>query len=693
MKSQISYINKEISWLSFNGRVLQEAENPSVPLMERLKFLSIFSSNMDEFYKVRVATLNRLAKLGKSAVKLIGEDPELILKKIREIAAEQQKKFDKAFHSLIKELGNAGINLINETQLNPDQEVYTKNLFHRTIRPKLFPIIVSDLKDFPDLRDGYLYLGVCLHFEDNSKVSYCLLEIPTDVLPRFVILPKVGRTHQVILLEDVIRRRLADIFSVFHLSKIESYVVKITRDAELDISADLSQSIVNKISKSLKQRKEGNAVRFLYEKGIPDDFLQFICKKLKIKNSDALIEGGRNHNIKDFMSFPILGRNSFHYKNEKPIPYPDFDNSPSLIEIIEKKDVLLHYPYHSFDYVIDLLREASIHPDVVSIKITLYRVAKNSSVVNALINAIRNGKRVLVCMELQARFDEEANIYWANKLKEEGAELVFGFPGLKIHGKTCLITMQNRNAKKKVGIIGTGNFNEVTSKLYGDHHLFTCKPQITNDISTFFSIINPKFIIPNFRHLVVSPYNTRNKIQKLIRREIKNAKKGGEAYIKIKLNNLTDYNTIKMLYQASKAGVKIQLAVRGMFSLVPQVKGLSENIEAIGIIDRYLEHSRIFVFANGGKPEVFITSSDLMPRNLDHRLEITTPIFDEKLKLELMEYFNLQFRDNQKARLLNDLNKNEIKIPEKGEKKIRFQWEIRKILNQASKEKFKINHN
>ncbi len=670
------YTNKEISWLSFNERVLQEADDPNVPLIERIKYLGICSSNLDEFYRVRVATLNHLKELGKKAKKFIGEDPDQVLQKITKIALRQHDHFDDILKQLRKELVNENIFIIDETQLSEDQGEFVKNYFNVEIRPKLIPIMIDQIDKFPELKDRFIYLAVSMSKkDDNSKVKYALIEIPSDVIPRFLILPEKDKKKYIILLDDIIRYHLVDIFSTLPYDMFEAYTIKITRDAELDIEDDLSKSVIEKIDKSLKQRKGGNPVRLIYDAAIPEDFLTFLLKKLNIKKLDTLIKGSKYHNNRDFMSFPKIGRKELFYKPTKPLPHKELQKYQSLFKCIRQKDILLHYPYHSFNAVIDFLREASIDPKVTSIKFTVYRVAKNSSVMNALINAVKNGKKVVVVLELQARFDEEANIYWANKLKEEGVRVIYGVPGLKVHSKLCLITRKEKNTQKCYAIIGTGNFNEDTATIYSDHSLFTAERKLTREVRKIFDFFDNNYKSHSFKYLITSPFDMRNKVIGMIRNEIKNAKNGKEAYIHVKVNNLVDGPIIEKLYEASETGVKIKLNVRGMYSLLAGKKGMSSNIEAIGIVDKYLEHTRIFIFCNGGDEKYFISSADWMTRNIDRRVEVTCPIYDKEIQLELRTFFDIQWNDNIKARILNEELDNKTKTNE-NDQDYRAQWKI-----------------
>ncbi len=678
------FVPKEISWLSFNDRVLQEAADLNAPLLERIKFLGIFSSNLDEFFRVRVATLNRLKILGKPAKKMIGHDPKQVLKQIQEIEVKRHETFNAVYQRILADLAKENIFIVDETQLSQQQAAFVEAYFDEKVRPKLMPVMIDQVSKFPELNDRSIYLAVRLSLQKKAeKAGLALIEIPTDVLPRFVILPSRGRRKYIMLLDDVIRWGLADIFSAFRFDQISAYTLKLTRDAELDIEDDISESYIKKVSKSLKRREEGVPVRFIYDAQIPQDLLKTIQTKLNLGPDDTMIAGGKYHNFKDFMNFPDMGLLHLKHKPIIHLPHRDIEPQRSIFRAMRKKDILLHYPYQTFHYVLDLLREASIDPKVTSIKINLYRVAKNSSVVSALINAVRNGKTVVANMELQARFDEEANIYWANKLEEEGARVSFGVPGLKVHSKLCLITREEKKGPMRYGIIGTGNFNEDTAKLYSDHHLFTTDKRLTKEIDKVFDFFKNNYRIPKFKHFLVSPFNSRSGILRLIQNEIKNHKEGLESFIILKLNNLVDPAVIQKLYEASTEGVPVRLIVRSMFSLIPGVEGLSDNIQAISIVDKFLEHSRIFAFCNGGDNKYFITSADLMQRNLDRRVEVTCPIYDPELQQELRTFLDLQFKDCVKARVLDkDLN-NTFVVPT-TQKDYRAQWDIYSYLKKSS---------
>jgi polyphosphate kinase len=640
--------------MSFNARVLQEASDPGVPLIERIKFLGIFSSNLDEFFRVRVATLKRISKLGKRAKKILGQEPHKVLTRIQDIVLEQHEMFDQIYRNILEELAKENIFIINETQISPEQGEFVKNYFLREVRPKLIPIMLDSAVKFPVLKDRSIYLAVVLTTKGGGvKTKYAIIEIPSDVLPRFLILPEVGGKKYIILLDDVMRFGLQDIFAVFNFDIGGAYTLKLTRDAELDLSDDLSESYIRKVSKSVKQRKAGNPVRLVYDEQMPEAFLSFLAKQLGTRQDDTLVPGAKYHNFKDFMNFPQVGAKRLRNEPQAFLPHESIDPRTSLFNVIRGRDIVLHFPYHSFNHFIDLLREAAIDPKVTAIKITLYRVAKNSSVVNALVNAVKNGKVVTVVVELQARFDEETNIYIANNMQEEGVRVIYGVPGLKVHSKLCLVTRRERDKLVHYCCIGTGNLNEETAKLYSDHFLFTADRRLTKEVHRIFDFFEKNYRVSSFKHLIVSPYNMRQKFTRLIRNEVKNAQAGKEASIHLKMNNLADTFIIQELYKASVAGVKIKLNVRGMFSLVTGVPGLSESIEAISILDKFLEHTRIYVFANAGDPKYFISSGDWMTRNFDGRVEVTCPIYDKAIQRELQIFLDIQWQDNAKARLLD----------------------------------------
>lgn len=656
---QKRYISRELSWLAFNQRVLQEAEDPSVPIIERLKFLGIYSSNRDEFFRVRVASLKRMIDLKKDVQDIFLGMPKAVLAQVDKEVVNQQKQFDRIYASLLAELRGHQIHVLSETQLSESQEAFVKHYFIDEVQPALVPIMLDLAPKFPYLRDKSVYLMVRLSASKGKHpIRYSLIELPTAVLPRFAVLPKEGDKNYIILLDDVIRFSLGSIFGASHYDTFEAYNIKLTRDAELNLEADVSIGFMEKLENSLKQRKKGTPVRFVYDAKMPQDMLQMLMNAMKISASSSLIPGGRYHNFKDFMSFPNVGGRRTRFVKLKQLPHPDLPQGGSVMKVLKQKDVLLCYPYHSFYPVLDLLREAAIDPKVMEIKITLYRAAKRSKVVNALINAIRNGKKVTAVVELQARFDEEANVFWSKQLQDEGATVIFGVPGLKVHSKLLLVKRIEGKQTVNYARIGTGNFNEDTAKVYSDHSLFTSDPRLTMEVETMFRFFERNFEVGEYRHLLVSPFFMRNHITALIDKEIALARAGLPAYFILKLNNLVDRELIEKIYEASGAGVKVQLIVRGMCSLKAGVAGLSDNVTAISIVGRFLEHSRILIFGNGGEEQIYITSADLMSRNLDNRSEVACPIYSPHIQKQIRKMIDLQLKDNVKARILDADRRN-----------------------------------
>ena len=675
-------INRDISWLLFNDRVLQEAEDPRVPLLERLRFLGIFSNNRDEFYRVRVATIRRMEKFGKKGKEIIGANPAKLLEEIQEIVVNQQKKFDSLYAKISREMKKENIFIVDENNLDAIQQKFVQEYFNRHVSTFLIPIMIETAPQFPYLKDRMIYLAVKITRTGlENKTKYSLIEVPTDFLPRFLVLPSANEKKCIILLEDIIRFCLKDVYSIFKYDSIDAYAIKITRDAELDIDTDVSKSLMEKISKSVKQRKKGLPVRLVYDEKIPMDLLDFITRKIKLKVNEYLIPGGRYHNFKDFIQFPRVGRKEVWYRPIRPVEHPLLKGEKSLLSIIRKKDVLLSFPYHSFNHIIDLLREAAIDPKVTSIKITMYRAAKNSSIVNALVNAVRNGKQVTAVVELQARFDEETNIFYAGKLQEEGVNVIFGVPGLKVHSKLFLITRKEEGKSVNYAFIGTGNFNENTAKIYTDHALITGKKNITSEVDKLFGFYQNNYQTGSYHHLIVSPFNSRKHFLDLINHEIKRAKDGKEAWIVLKMNSLSDVEMINKLYEASQSGVKIKLIIRGICSLIQGLTNKSENIEVISIVDKFLEHSRIFIFCNSGKNKYFISSGDWLQRNLDFRSEVTVPIHDPEIQNELKRYLIMQLQDNFKARFLNQPGKANAYVVKRNLPQISAQNEIYRLIS------------
>ena len=672
MKTKNTYVNRELSWLKFNARVLQEAADEKVPLLERLRFAGIFSNNLDEFFKVRYATVKRVA-MNESSDKELGVHAKELLEEITKEVIQLQDESLSIINTITEELEKEQIFIVNEKTLLPEHEAFVNTYFYDKVRPALFTIILNDLEKFPQLKDDVAYLAVKMTLKEDEKASgvqkffsskaykekiqYALIELPTT-LNRFIELPQVGDKHYIIMLDDVIRFCLHLIFSIFNYESLSANMIKITRDAELDIDDDLSKSFVEKISSSVEDRRKGAPVRFVYDKTIDKDTLHFLIEKMGIVNTDSVIPGGRYHNRRDYMSFPSLGRTDLTYAPIHPLPVKGLTSEESLLKKIAEKDYLQFTPYHTFSNIIWFLREAALDPKVKSVKITIYRLAKNSQVVNSLINAVKNGKKVTVQIELQARFDEESNIRYAEQLKAEGVKLIFGVRGLKVHSKICVIEREEGKGIKRYGFISTGNFNESTAKVYTDYTLFTANQDILKEVNKVFNFFETNYNIQKYKHLIVSPHYTKKILKQLIDEEIKNAKAGKEAYIKLKMNNITSYKMIDKLYEASRAGVKIQMIVRGICCLVPGIEGMSENIEVISIVDKFLEHPRLFIFGNNGNPKMYISSADWMTRNISFRVEVGCPIYDEAIKQELIDTFEISWADNVKARVIDQAQDN-----------------------------------
>ncbi|MEH6763174.1 MAG: polyphosphate kinase 1 [Aequorivita antarctica] len=657
------YNNRELSWLQFNARVLQEANDKKIPLLERLRFLGIFSNNLDEFFKVRYATIRRIVEAGKTGRSFLGGiSAKDLLEEITQTVIEQQAHSLKILSDIQKELQKENIFIINETEITHTQSKFISEYFVRQVSPAMMTIMIGELDEFPSLRDSAAYLAITMVMskEDDTfeaKHNYALIEIPRTI-DRFVVLPQEGSKQYVIILDDLIRHCLHNIFSIFKYESISAHMIKITRDAELDIDSDLSKSFIDKISKSVKDRSTGDPVRFVYDSSIDKRTLQYLLQKMGIDKTDSIIPGGRYHNRRDYMNFPRLGRPDLQYEPKEPLPIPGLSLQGSLFDKIVEKDYLLHTPYQTFMYVVKFLREAALDPKVKTIKITIYRLAEVSHIASSLINAKKNGKDVTVQIELQARFDEEANIEYAELLQSEDIRLIFGVKGLKVHTKVCVIERLENHKLVRYGIISTGNFNESTARLYTDYTLFTADQRICKEINRVFDFFEVNYQVRKYNHLIVSPHYTRKAIYHLIDIEIRNKKAGLPSGIKLKLNSLSDYKMIDKLYEASRAGVKIKMIVRGICCLIPGVKGMSENIEAISIVGKFLEHPRLFIFENSGDTKVYISSADFMGRNLDNRVEISCPIYDQDIKKEILENFEIGWNDNVKARVISIKNDN-----------------------------------
>lgn len=651
--------NRELSWLSFNERVLQESLDQTNPLVERIRFLGIYSNNMDEFFRVRVASVRRLIQIKRGKIEGFNGSPKALLKEIKSVVMDQQRLFELSYQKLIRELRDNHILQTDENHLKANESDFVQTYFREKIRPQIVPIMLSSKRRFPQLKDNGNYLAIKLTDFEKPKVKYALIEIPKNA-SRFVIIPtEEGAPKKIILLDDIIRHNITEIFRIFKYDSIDINSFKITRDAELDVDDDISKSYLEKMKDSVEMRKSGDTVRFVYDSSMPIDLLEYLMDALNLKPGQNIIPGGTYHNFKDFMNFPDFGNASFSFKKRKPLPHPDFSGNEALIKKILKKDILLTYPFQTFQHIIDILREAAIDPKVISIKINLYRVAPNSHIINALISAAKNGVKVTAIIELKARFDEANNIKWSNFLEENGVDVLFGVQNLKVHSKLFIIKRKSSgNKTESIAHIGTGNFHEKTANIYTDCSLLTSDKTITREVEKVFTIFRNNIDRSVFRELIVSPFNIRRKFYRLIDQEIKYAKNGEPAKIEIKLNNLVDSKIINKLYQASQAGVEIKCIIRGICSLIPGVKGLSENITIRSIVGQYLEHTRIIVFNNGGNPLYYISSADWMTRNLDRRIEVTVPIFDQELQQDLRFMLNAYFRDNQKARIIDELQRN-----------------------------------
>ena len=669
---QYTFKNREISWLDFNARVLQEAEDSNVPLVERIRFIGIFSNNLDEFYKVRYATVKRIALSAKKQKKLYkGLNAIDLLKEITKKTISLQNRSTNALNTIIDKLKSENIFFVDEKSIPKKFINYINEYFIEKIQPQLEIVVLDEKSKFPNLTDTSSFLTIKI-ISKSFDHKYALIKIPTQ-LDRFLVLNETNCKY-VILIDDIIRYHLNDIFEIFSPKKINANMIKISRDAELDFAYDISKSYLEKISLSIKNRSTGEPVRFVYDDKIEKETLDFLLDKLNFdNNTDSIIPGGKYHNRRDYMSFPSMNQNKLTYEKLKPLDLHNFDLSKNIFDTIKERDYLLHTPFHKFTYILRFLTEASIDPSVTKISITVYRLSKLSSVANALINAAKNGKEVTVQIELQARFDEKANIKYAKLLEEQGVKLIFGIQNLKVHAKICVIERKTPNGLEKYGFISTGNFNESTAKTYTDFTLFTHNKKILNDIAKIFKFFNANYKNFKYDHLKLSPFDTQSFFTKLIKREIKNAKKGLPASVKIKLNSLTSYAMVEELYKAAKQGVKIKMIIRGICCLIPENE---KNIEVISVVDRFLEHTRFFIFNNNGKNETYISSADWMTRNLDNRVEVTCPILDKSINDEINDIFNIYWSDNIKSRKINTEIPNQYQSNPKSKKGIRSQIEI-----------------
>jgi len=690
--SKFTYIPRDLSWLSFNGRVLQEANDPSVPLKERIRFLGIFSNNLDEFFRVRVATLKRMIELKGKGKKLdmhLEAHSQSILDAIQTIVLEQQNEFNRIWKNIVRDLKKENIVLVDEKHLSREQLIFVKEFFEQQVRGNVIPLMVESIAQMPYLRDKSIYLGIVMRKKNSAyKSKYALIEVPVSAVGRFVELPTKTGGHQIILLEDIIRINLPVIFSYFGYDYFESAIFKITKDAEIDIDNDLSSNLIEKIEKGLKNRRKGKPVRFVYDREMDAGLLDYLIRRLNLNQKSNIIPGGRIHNFRHFMDFPDIVKQKSIRKAS--LTHPELSRTLRVTDVVLKKDVMLHFPYHSFNPVIDLLRESAMDPDVVSIKITAYRLAPASKVINALINAARNGKQVTVMLEVKARFDEEANLEWKDVLEQEGITVLYGIQNMKVHAKVCVIKKREKSKTLQYGFVSTGNLHEKTARVYGDHCLLTSNRNVMADINKIFQFLEypEKGYGPLERcnTLLVSPISMRTGIESLINHEIKQAKAGKKAAITIKLNSLSDVNLIKKLNDAAVAGVTINMIVRGIFCALVNHKKFNARPRAISIVDEYLEHARVMIFYNGGKEKVYISSADWMVRNIDHRIEAAVPILDKSIQAELQDIIHIQLQDNVKARVLDsDLLNNY--VPSGSKKKLCSQIETYLYLQQKTNTK------
>ncbi|MFD2725855.1 polyphosphate kinase 1 [Hyunsoonleella rubra] len=658
------YINREISWLQFNARVLQEAADERVPLIERLRFLGIFSNNLDEFFKVRYATVKRIVEAGKGGKsELGGIKAKELLEIITKIVIDQQNHSIDVLDDIDSALKDENIFVIDETKVDRNQHDFIKKYYKQNISTGLVTIILNDLVVLPNLKDSAAYLAVKMQMADGSK-QYALIEIPRAA-KRFVVLPKQGDKNFIIMIDDLLRYCLEDIFNIFDYKTISAHMIKITRDGELDFDSDFSKSFVEKLSDSVKHREISEPVRFVYDKTIDSDTLEYLMEKMGIDNTDSIIPGGKYHNKRDYMGFPSLGRTELLYDKIVPLEVKGLSLETSIFKDIKEKDYMIHAPYHTFSYVVKFLREAALDPKVTTIKITIYRLAEISHVASSLINAAINGKTVTVSIELRARFDEQANIKYAEQMRKEGVNLIFGVPGLKVHSKMCVIEREENKKIKRYGFISTGNFNESTAKIYTDYTLFTYNQPLLKEVNKIFNFFEANYRVYSYKHLIVSPHYTESTIFKLIDEQIQESKRGNGGYIRLKMNSISNYPMVDKLYEASNAGVKIEMIVRGICCLVPGIEGMSKNIKVIGIVDKFLEHPRVYMFGKDENVKIYISSADLMTRNIHNRVEVSCPIYDNDIKREIIDNFNICWNDNVKARLINTKTENEYRVDDK----------------------------
>ena len=677
MTKQTTYIERDVSWMYFNHRILQEAEKQNVPLLERLSFLGIYSNNLDEFFRVRVASLNRLVdneNLSEKNRKTIKKT----LKTVNRLNEEYSSEYTKAIKRVFAQLEEHHIRLLKETQLNDEQKQFLKRLYYDKLNGSTNPIWLSAIDDLNTLEDNRIYLVVKkTHTDSEHKVKYAVIKVPDRVYGRFISIPQSDGYDNIMYLDDVIRFCLPLIFIGTKSSTYEAYSFKFTKDAEMEVDNESDYGAMEKIALGVSSRKRGEPIRVIYDKDMPRDMQKRVFDRLNVRELDTSLAGGRYQNHRDLMSFPDCGHSDLKFPKWQPVMKPEFLSEESIFEQIRSKDRFIHVPYHSFDAYIRLLREAALRPSVKEIKTTLYRLAKDSKVVKALICAARNGKKVTAVVELMARFDEESNIKWSKRMQEEGVNVIFGVEGLKIHSKLLYI----KTTKGDIACVGTGNFHEGNARVYTDYLMMTARQGIVSEVAKVFDFIDRPFSPMRFKELLVSPNSMKTRILRLFDNEIKNAQEGKPAWVKIKINHITDPDVVNKIHAASRAGVRIDALVRGNCSVVPGIKDASENIRIVGIIDRYLEHSRILIFCNNDKPRYFIGSADWMPRNLVNRIEVLTPVYDEDMKKDLMRTIDFGLRDTTNSRIVDGKGTNEIQAVKEGEKPFRSQEELHNVYN------------
>lgn len=664
-KAHSDYIDRDLSWMYFNRRILQEATRENVPLLERLGFLGIYSNNLDEFFRVRMATLSRIAECEDKSLRKESEHARKLIKRINRLNAVYAKEYEEALAGVRSRLRDEHIFLLNENELDEEQQRYVRRFFRQRLSGFVSPVWITAARQLTDETDDSIYLAVKMNTEGRKAGDYALIELPVQVSGRFVRLPDRDGNKYLMYLDDVIRYCLPFIFGGLGYTHFEAYAFKFTKDAEMEIGNDLRTGVLQKISKGVKSRRKGDALRVIYDQDMPAALHKRVMNLLNLDKLDTVQAGGRYHNHKDLMAFPDCGRDDLKYPVWKPIVRPETNSSrDSVLRMVQEGDRFIHVPYHSFDYYIRLLQEAAIHKEVKSIKTTLYRLAKDSKVVKALICAARNGKKVTVVIELLARFDEASNINWSKKMQDAGVHVIFGVENLKVHSKITHIGMRNGS---DIACVSTGNFHEGNARVYTDYMLMTAAKNIVKDVNAVFTFIEKPYMPVTFKELLVSPNEMKKKFVRLINNEIRNRQQGKPAYIKVKINHITEPEMVRKLYEASENGVRVDLLVRGNCSLVTGIPGKSDNIRICGIIDRYLEHSRIFIFANGGEKKCFIGSADWMPRNLDNRIEVVTPVYDAKIKEDLEKVIDYGLRDTMQGRVVDGTGENRPWTTEDGE--------------------------